>query len=574
MEKKSSCLRSFFVGGLIFIFIFGLIAAWFAGTVMRPVLRPADEVNFENEDAYLARTADGPGRSWFLITKKMVEDDNIHVLSDAEALEKAVEALEEPGEKYTLRNAVSDWPPSVGKVTSSTLYLLWRYKLMDLSYTMDPVYQKLLGKESAINPAAAFDDQGMRILIKEGQYLYSDQNDQSKTYSTPKSRIKPLAMSAARIGEAHIEAAKKAAGEKTTELYRPEHYSIPTPAEFKAFDDTVEIKPIIDGLDERLKNSPLNPETLSDLIILFEIEDMDDAYAKVVDADLFDAVNYLPLATDAFNLAPLGEGRFLIKHHINMFYPAPMRWVVEVAYGRPESMDMPLKEGAELVFDDGTSFTLPCNPVRTGERKPWQVDGDEDHTDDGIHGVHVLQIADMEPSLETPFFQAQFLDANHNPVGEAQSMLYPRSILTCREAEPRAEYLRITRYKGLHQYIVDLGELPGTPPANDRLEDLLRVKIPYPYAHIFSANTLLNGITDVNTFTFSSGLSRPWPPENQTRTTLLDILIRWGESEYDGPVDYYMEMDTFWIEERRSIPEKLEAWYEEFKTRHAWTFLP
>jgi hypothetical protein len=577
MEKKSSFLRAFVIFGLVLLCMIGVVAVIINGTLVRPVLRPADEDYFRQQDAYKERTIDGPGGSYQFLKEHIdaVYPADTETNEISKLLRDAQLTLEGPLLDYTLRNGGDAGPPSVGEVTSSTLYILWRYQLMDVPFTFDPIYQDLLSKQSSIDPAMTYDPEGLRILIKDGHYLYSEQNVQDTHRSnSQRSRIRPLAMSTARIGEAHIEAAEQATEDKPEERYRPEHYSIPTPADFKPFDEEVDIKPIVDNLDERLKNSPLNSETLSDLIILFEIENMDDAFARVVDADLYDAESYLPLATDAFNLAPLGEGHFLLKHYITAFHPAPMRWVVDVAYGKPVSMDMPLEDGAQLVFGDGTSFTLPCDPVRSGERKPWQTEDSKEYTDEGLHGVHVLQIADMAPSWQTPFFQAQFLDKDHQPVGSVQNMRYPRSILTCRTAESRAEYLRIYRFRRLHQYIISLGELPGTPRKNDGIEDLMRVKIPYPYAHIFSAGTLIDNLTGLKISIFKSDLNRPWPPENNKATSVLDIAIRFGKDFWGKEVDVWVEDETLWVNPRKSIPEKLKTWYEKFKMTHSWTFLP
>ncbi len=385
--------------------------------------------------------------------------------------------------------------------------------------------------------------------------------------------IKPLCLGVAKTPPHHgpIPPSSRYSGSSSGPMALSGH---PASLSFYDFDRRPLTEAQVKGLGVEYNGSTYMSDT-NVLKVFYSMENMPGA--RLVDSYLLEARNLHQISRQVSDLEAMGypppmpkEGAAgVCSFYQNVMFPAHLRWVADVAYG-PQVIDLPLKMGAEADFEDAL-VRIVSDEVVTQNMSPILQHDHAGFRSTLSHGTpkksHV--IAAQTPRSAQRLITYQFLDVDKNPLNpeyNADSDYESWNFAIAMHHNPttkKAEYLRIRKYAGIKRFVMDIGRLPGTPPENDDVEDLMELQIPMFFGYnTHAANTafesylMLDAIRSVDLSDYHrrhSGSSGTVTPREALQTVVRSelspksVYIDWKNGElrvrdYAGWMDKLSDM--------------------------------
>ncbi|MBI9017478.1 MAG: hypothetical protein JEZ07_09490 [Phycisphaerae bacterium] len=278
----------------------------------------------------------------------------------------------------------------------------------------------------------------------------------------------------------------------------------------------------------------------SSIQIVYEVHNLD--HPRHVGSELYDVATLAPL-NNGSSWSHRFENPYEVSHNMNVYHPVQMRWLVDIAHGPRQQIDIPLKKNAEAILPDVFIRILTDPFIAYSNSSSWGNESVEYRFDvDSNHKQQCIAVG-MTPKSMGHLVTAQFLDKDSNPIGSETSIYGNDYVdLLSNYTKHKAEYLRIYRYAGVKRFIVDIGTLPDTPKQNDNIVDLMEVNIPFVYLeYARDAEDIIKGATQLD-FYFNNIPHDTLMPQTQYQNTTPTKLLE--ELQTLSPSDAEIVVDT------------------------------
>jgi RNA polymerase sigma factor (sigma-70 family) len=222
--------------------------------------------------------------------------------------------------------------------------------------------------------------------------------------------------------------------------------------------------------------------TNSALQIIYDVYNLDRP--RLVGSLIFDANTFAHLSFPS-SWKPRENNPHEVLHVLKVQHPVEMIWVVDVAHGPVETIDIPLKKDAEADFGD-VLVRVMTDPFVAYSNSNMVVDNR--YVYDFVDNERWKRsnfVVGMTPKCFGHLMTFEYLDAEGQPISSESSLNGTLKLLNNFQTGRDIAELRVNRYAGVKRFVVPLGKLPGTPPENDGVRDLMDVRIPYVYEKRF-----------------------------------------------------------------------------------------
>ncbi len=302
----------------------------------------------------------------------------------------------------------------------------------------------------------------------------------------------------------------------------------------------------------------------TNLQFVFTMQNLDRPY--VVNQKFFDATTLTPLSISRYGQTSgkVGKADFF-RRSVFVFHPAKLQCVVDVAHTPVKTIDIPAEKDA--IADFGDVYLRVVTDMLDGYSGGTMNgnSGNEGFTGFRIHqrsgNNRRLMIVGMTPSCLSNLITIQALDADKKPWGK--EMTFSDRFLTVISMKPDIRYLRIRRYKEVTRFVVDLGEIPDTPPQNRNTKDLMDVHISFiRFEYEAQIYEFLENILqlDISPMRKLRTMSIPVEYENVTPREIIEDIMDIPASDYKYEVD--LEKGELIFKEPVLFIEHLQDFFE------------
>ncbi len=296
--------------------------------------------------------------------------------------------------------------------------------------------------------------------------------------------------------------------------------------------------------------------------VVYEVNNLESP--RQVGSWLYDRNTYASL-TNGSSWSYREGNPYEISYGVNTYHPAELRWVVDIAYGPCEHIDIPLEEDSEAEFGEA-AFRLITDPFEAYSNSSSWSGGNIKYRFSESDRKHQNVVVGISPKCMIRLFTVQFLDGNKNAIGSEISV-YSNSHVNLVEnySKERGEYLRIYRYSGIKRFVLDIGSMPGTPEVNDGVENLMEVKIPYVYAgRAGDVEDIIGGAIQLNVYS-SLGYTDILPERRYYNVTPLELLEEMKKVSPPGvDIDMRLEQGSVAVDKlhgKDTVWQKIKNWF-------------